>query len=539
VTSHLDSDGALREPTTAPWRAERILLDQDGLLVVDKLAGIPVHGGNERLRESVVERLADFRGERGTYLGVHSRLDVGTSGALLFTTEERRNADVAQALEEGTLKRSYLGVVSVASSARLAQKGTVRVSLEFDGSRARVSSAGKAAVTHYQVLDSADERRLVRFELETGRTHQIRASMEHLGAPLLGDALYGGAKAPRLCLHAAELRGGPLPSPIVAKTPACFDEVLRYGDYQGRAIADVGELVRDALLLRAPEFGFREGVRIIDGFVDLFPGITVDVYGHVFVMRADRDVPAALEQAVGREMRELGFEPLLSIPAHEKVARPKLLLREFGENYRVDLERVAQGGFPLELSELRRHLLDFPRPNRVLDLFCGGGALSRAVSRGNTPTVHIDLSRGALEQAKSNLDLSTPSFGSTSTFGAQHEFWQVDVRNYLSRAQKKLERFDFVIVDPPAKTTRKRPVFSVPSDYEATLESALGVLADTATVVFVARHVDWTRKNTRERFATLVRRRGFVLQSSATVKVGPDFRSHTSTVAWILRLCRI
>src|SRR5690606_19371233 len=89
-----------KERTLSPFRAERILFHSGGLLVVDKPLGVVVHGGREGSGESLVERLQAFLSAtagvagREPYLGVHSRLDVGTSGALLFTTEPARNEEV-------------------------------------------------------------------------------------------------------------------------------------------------------------------------------------------------------------------------------------------------------------------------------------------------------------------------------------------------------------------------------------------------------------------------------------------------------------
>ncbi|HEY3494451.1 MAG TPA: pseudouridine synthase, partial [Polyangiaceae bacterium] len=97
------------ERLTVPFRDARVLHDADGLLVVDKPAGIPVHGGDEALAADLVSRLGAWLEQRGRdrYLGVHQRLDEGTSGVLLFTTDRAQNVEVARAFGEHDLLRRY------------------------------------------------------------------------------------------------------------------------------------------------------------------------------------------------------------------------------------------------------------------------------------------------------------------------------------------------------------------------------------------------------------------------------------------------
>src|SRR5688500_3141865 len=101
-----------------PFRDARVLHHEGGLLVVDKPAGIPVHGGDEPLGGDLVTRLADGQRGQGSdgYLGVHQRLDLGTSGVIAFTTARERNASVARAVEEGRFHRRYVAAVTLRST---------------------------------------------------------------------------------------------------------------------------------------------------------------------------------------------------------------------------------------------------------------------------------------------------------------------------------------------------------------------------------------------------------------------------------------
>jgi 23S rRNA G2069 N7-methylase RlmK/C1962 C5-methylase RlmI len=542
--------GAPERPVWPSWCAERILYDEGGLLVVDKPPGIPVYGGRDGLGESVVDRLTEYLGERGKYIGVHSRLDLGTSGALLFTTAEQRNLEVARAMEQGTLVRRYVGLVATEGMRRLPARGTIRVSLDFDGTRARVVKNGKEAITHYKVLDEIADRHLVEFELETGRTHQIRVGMAHLGAPLLGDPLYGGRPAPRLFLHAVELEGGPLPRRFRAPLPLCFDEVLRRGELDPDSLQDVEARVRDALLLRAPHAKTREAIRLIDGTPDLFPELVVDAFSDRALVRSTARASTSQRKAVVTELTRLGFliaEPLGAelAPGEPPLAELQpgegsqqsgeaLRIREFGVTYLTNPSRLAQGAFPVELSEVRRHLSEVKTEGRVLDLFSGGGSLSFAATKGRAPTVHVDLSRGALEQASRNLGAEGDIEGSHGI----HEFWRLDVRAFLARAAKRGERFDVVIADPPAKTTKQKPSFAVPADYESLFEQVFRVLSDQAGLLFVTRHRTWSPKLLRARLEAMAAKSGYLVARSETVGVGSDFRSPNPAVACWLEVKR-
>jgi len=106
------------ERLLVPLRDGRVLEHASGLLVVDKPAGIPVHGGDEELKADLVSRLTSWLTAAGHdgYVGVHQRLDEGTSGVLLFTSSRARNVDVARASAERSLARRYVAGVTLKSS---------------------------------------------------------------------------------------------------------------------------------------------------------------------------------------------------------------------------------------------------------------------------------------------------------------------------------------------------------------------------------------------------------------------------------------
>jgi 23S rRNA pseudouridine1911/1915/1917 synthase len=138
-----------------------------------------------------------------------NRLDKGTSGLMVVACNPHSQHLLQQMLHSADFERSYLAVVE---GHLPASSGIVDAPIgkeEAASIRRIVTPAGKPSVTHYQVLEETTTRSLVRLVLQSGRTHQIRVHMAHLGCPVAGDFLYG-AELPelpgRFALHSHELK---------------------------------------------------------------------------------------------------------------------------------------------------------------------------------------------------------------------------------------------------------------------------------------------------------------------------------------------
>ena len=179
-----------------------LLYEDDDIAVSDKPAGMachPVRGMQSGTLANVFARDCRARGQEAV-CRLMGRLDRDTSGAVVIA----KNAFAAAALT-GQVEKAYLALVTGAPEPRA---GTVDAPVgqpDRADPRRRVVPDGKPAVTHYETLAEYPGYSLVRCTLETGRTHQIRVHMAHLGCPLLGDALYGGDRAliGRHALHCA------------------------------------------------------------------------------------------------------------------------------------------------------------------------------------------------------------------------------------------------------------------------------------------------------------------------------------------------
>lgn len=188
-----------------------IVFEDRDILVIDKPAGLVVHPGAGHGSGTLVNALLAHCGESLSGIGgvkrpgiVH-RLDKDTSGLLVIAKNDKAHRALSEQFaahgRDGKLQRSYLALIwgkpekeHGRISAALARSTANRQKMAIS-----VSPTARTAITHYELLESLGTTQrvsLVRCELETGRTHQIRVHMAHIGHPLLGDPVYGkGFKA--------------------------------------------------------------------------------------------------------------------------------------------------------------------------------------------------------------------------------------------------------------------------------------------------------------------------------------------------------
>jgi len=185
----------------------RLLFADEHLVAVDKPAGVPAQPTLTSDRGTLPELVSELLGSEVTL--VH-RLDRETSGVTVLARSREAAAALAEAFRTGAPEKTYLALCARPPSPA---EGRVEAALARDPRRPglrMVSPGGDAAATRYRTLASGAAA-LVEAWPETGRTHQIRVHLAHLGAPLLGDARYGGPRmvgavaVPRVMLHARRL----------------------------------------------------------------------------------------------------------------------------------------------------------------------------------------------------------------------------------------------------------------------------------------------------------------------------------------------
>lgn len=216
-----------------------IVYEDEGLILIDKPAGLAVHGGSG-LSLGLIEALRGLR--PGQTLELVHRLDRDTSGCLLISKKPAILRWLHQQLREGQVRKRYLALlVGGLPRERVEVRAPLRKNLLRGGERVvRVDPvAGKAARTGFRVRQAHGDFTLVDVRLDTGRTHQIRVHAAHLGAAVAGDEKYGNAEGNRylsklglnrLFLHATELGFRPHPEAeplrLTAPLPADLQQVL-------------------------------------------------------------------------------------------------------------------------------------------------------------------------------------------------------------------------------------------------------------------------------------------------------------------------
>jgi RluA family pseudouridine synthase len=198
---------------------ERILFEDEDLIVVDKPHGLPsqptVDESRDNLLAAVTRFLSKRDGSRKPYVGVHHRLDRDTSGVVLFTKSKRANAAVAEIFSKHRVIKIYQAItrapVNPVKNEWTIQNHLGRItSLSKRRKYGAVRMDGEFAETAFRILGKYRRGLWVEAIPKTGRTHQIRVHLSEYGLPILGDDLYGltegGSRvAPRLMLHAAQL----------------------------------------------------------------------------------------------------------------------------------------------------------------------------------------------------------------------------------------------------------------------------------------------------------------------------------------------
>lgn len=204
-----------------------IVFEDPDLIVLNKAPGLLVHPGHGHFDDTLGNFLMyhyKMTGEESDFHPVH-RLDKGTSGLVVVAKHAHAQEKLKNQLHTNGFRRVYL---AVCDGAPPEPGGTVDAPIgPVEGSPVarEVRSDGRPARTHYRVLRPCGPRSLVELELETGRTHQIRVHMAHMGCPLTGDFLYGTENRDlitRPALHSARLE---LVHPITGER-LCFSAPL-------------------------------------------------------------------------------------------------------------------------------------------------------------------------------------------------------------------------------------------------------------------------------------------------------------------------
>ena len=503
----------------APPRTENlkalILFEDEHLLVVNKPAGLNTHAPSPFAGEGIYDWLR-HREPRWASLAIIHRLDQETSGVLVFAKTRLANQSLTEQFTRHSVRKKYVLLTDrrLKRDRFTAVSALVRVGGKYVCRP--LHAGGERAETRFCLLHQAGGRSVVEAEPITGRTHQIRAHAAEHGFPILGDTRYGGAPAPRLFLHAAEIT---FTHPDTS-TAVTFRAPLGVGSGTGERAGDGRALPEDwgvekarhsltnriALRRALIDPAITNACRLIHGAADGWPGWYVDRLGDFLSSQAERPLNAEqknllaemLTHGLGDDSEGSQAKPGLAsasklrgvyhkiLDRHLRQATtarrsPQFLLgerapgyfaiRENGIQFELSFNEGYSVGLFLDQRDNRRRVLadhvaagfplfphgpgnDSPQPR-------AGGAPMEVLNT-FAYTCGFSVCAAAAGARTTSIDLSQKylawgqrNFALNQIDPARHDFLCGDVFDWLRRLAKKGRRFDLIMLDPPTFSQSK------------------------------------------------------------------------------------
>lgn len=468
---------------TAAGAPPCVLHEDEHLLVVVKPAGWNTHAPAPFAGEGIYEWLRD-REARWAGLAIVHRLDRDTSGVMVFAKTPLASRSLTAQFAAREVRKRYLLLTDRAGPA-----GELRVDAPIARAGARYTTAaggGEPATTVFRpaaAMNGPGGRPCVAVAAEpvTGRTHQVRVHAAASGFPVLGDALYGGGPAPRLCLHALGL---------ALRHPASGAEMAF------ESSADFAADPAAALRAAGIDPGGTDAFRVLHGAADGQPGLYVDRLGDFLLAQsehepspADRQRLAALpatgiyHKRLDRQVRRLAAQTASPRLLGGATAPERFVVRENGVRYELGLSEGYSTGLFLDQRDNRRRFLtghvaaglplyagEAVQPE-VLNAFAYTCGFSVCAALGGARVTSLDLSRKYLDWGRRN-------FGLNGLDPAAHDFIHGDAFDWFRRLVRKGRRYDVLVLDPPTFSQSKdHGRFRVEADYGRLVAAALPLLA--------------------------------------------------------------
>lgn len=513
-----------------------VLHEDEHLLVVHKPAGLNTHAPNPYAGEGIYEFLR-HREPRWENLATIHRLDKETSGVLVFSKTSLANRSLTDQFAKRAVQKRY---VLLTDRPLKSPTLTLRTAIARVGDRYAsrpLHPGADIAETHFRMLSASGPRVLVEAEPVTGRTHQIRVHAAEAGFPILGDALYGGTKFPRVCLHAAEIA---LHHPAT-RLPVSF-----------RAPVDFDADPRVDLRTRLVDTALTNALRLIHGASDGWPAWYVDLLGDFLLSQAERPLAAPQESALNRLADRFGAKGVAHKTLNRQLRRagaaqssPRLLagvapaehfsIREDGVEYALSFRGGYSVGLFLDQRDNRRRLrtghiaAGFPlalpksvgpatidRPE-ILNTFAYTCGFSVCAALGGARATSLDLSRKYLDWGKRNFALN-------GIDPAAHDFIYGDFFEWTKRFAKKGRLFDGILLDPPTFSQSKiSGIFRAEKDYGELVKATLPLLKPGGVFFCSANAADWTPEEFMKSLGQAITSSGRKIAAQHYVPQPPDF----------------
>ncbi len=536
-----------------------VIFEDDHLLVVNKPSGVNTHAPTPYGTEGLYDWLRN-REPRWATLAIIHRLDKETSGVIVFSKTLLANRSLTEQFTKRAVRKKYLLLTDREAREKefTSRSCLVRVGEKYVSRPVHVG--GDVAETRFWVI-GADENiqhptsniqkrsniedptaapasenwRLdlgafldvgcwmldvpasstaMIAEPLTGRTHQIRVHAAEKGLPILGDTLYGGTRAARVYLHAAELH---------FKHPATGQEMIFHAEVNFRE--DPGLLMRQMFI--EPEL--TDAVRLIHGASDHWPGWYVERLGGFFISQSEQALSARQEAELVRLVKHFSGRGAYHKMLQRQVRRTKptdvtprlvfgepaperFVVLENGLQFELSLSEGYSVGLFLDQRDNRRRLLTgyigrafsaFLSPSvsfpEVLNTFAYTCAFSVCAAKAGARTTSLDLSKKYLDWGKCNFTLNQLDAG-------QHEFIYGDAFDWLRRLGKKGRQFDLILLDPPTFSQSKASgAFRVERDYSRLVAASLPLLKRGGVLFASTNAASWPAKEFLDCVETTIR----------------------------------
>ena len=215
-----------------------VVFEDEHIIVINKPSGMVVHPAVGNESGTLVNALlyhcgSSLSGINGVIRpGIVHRIDKDTSGLLVVAKNDEAHIFLSSLLKDHGIKRTYYAIII---GHMKEQRGTINAPIArhpVDRKKMAVVAGGREAITHYEVIEEFNGYSLLKLNLETGRTHQIRVHLSYKGHPIVGDTVYGGGNTPferanKSLLDGQMLHAGELVFPHpVTKQELCFKSDL-------------------------------------------------------------------------------------------------------------------------------------------------------------------------------------------------------------------------------------------------------------------------------------------------------------------------
>lgn len=480
-----------------------ILHEDDHLLVVGKPAGMNTHAPSPFAGEGIYDWLK-HREPRWANLAILHRLDKETSGVMVFGKSALANRSLTEQFTRREIQKKYL----LLTDHRPAQREfVVKSKIIRAGERYRSSAEGELAETHFQWIPDQSPvagRYVLEAKPLTGRTHQIRVHAAESSLPILGDALYGGSRFGRVCLHAREIsfRHPADGKPVTFSAPVDF-------------ASDPRNALRTALI----DIEQTKAFRLIHGASDGWPGWYVERFGNFLLSQSEqplsseqlkflkelsstdwvgRGVVSIYHKILNRQVRRTLVNEASPQLVFGEPAPERFTILENGVQFELSFNEGYSVGLFLDQRDNRRRLLtghiasgfDFEStradsPVEILNVFAYTCGFSVCAAKAGARTTSLDLSKKYLEWGKRNFALNDIG-------PAVHDFIYGDAFDWMRRLAKKSRAFDLIVLDPPTfSQSKEHGAFRAGKDYGKLVTATLPLLKPDGILLASTNAADW------------------------------------------------